>query len=674
MQLGCVSMAVRRIPRFFSCMMIFVSICAGRSTSFPTPLSPRIANYDIEVRLNAGTRTLDGHELLRWRNTSLDTIHELQFHLYLNGFRNSRSTFMVESASSARPSKIENDGWGFIDITRVSLPSGEDATALLQFIHPDDDNADDRTVVRLPLTRPLSPGDSIALSLDFTARLPQPPLARTGAKEEYFFVGQWFPKIGVYIDSNWNCHQFHATTEFFADFGVYNVRIIVPEKNIVGGTGLEVEVKPNDDGTATHVFHAEDVHDFAWTTSPKFVEFKGKAENVDIRVLMQPDHAGQGMRHVDAAIVAIKYFHKWYGAYPFPNLTVVDPRRGAGASGGMEYPTLITAGTIYGVPDGFRSVEDAIVHEFGHNYWYHLLASNEFEESWLDEGINSYTEFEIMNEQYGPQGDVVDVMGVKANILQLQRAAYLNSAGIDPIVRNGWQYYSGNSYGVNSYTKPGLLLTTLQHYLGRGTMLKAMRTYVERWSFKHPHSKDFVAVVNEISGQNLDWFFDQALYTNAILDYSVDQVSTRELLPDRGFNYTIFANDSVRADPAAVKQEKSTDSMLYLSEVKVRRLGTFIFPVEVEAKFADGKTIREHWDGKDLWKKYRYTRASKLVSATVDPDQKIPLDIDYINNSRTIEVQRLGMNKTAIRFMFWVQSLFDQPEWLNLVTFIQGLL
>src|SRR5262249_10589403 len=203
--------------------------------------------------------------------------------------------------------------WGYIDIRKITSQDGRDVTGLLQFIHPDDDNADDKTVARLPLDRSLAPGDSMILRIEFEDKLPEPPVARTGVKKEFLFAGQWFPKAGVYIDGAWNCHQFHALTEFFADFGVYNVQMTVPEQDIVGGTGLEYDVKNNGDGTATHFFHAEDVHDFAWTCSPEFVEFKGEQDGVAIRVLMQPDHAGQGERHVQAAKTAIGYFHKWYG-------------------------------------------------------------------------------------------------------------------------------------------------------------------------------------------------------------------------------------------------------------------------------------------------------------------------------------------------------------------------
>ncbi|MCH7755134.1 M1 family metallopeptidase [candidate division KSB1 bacterium] len=678
---------------------------------FPEPLSPRIANYNIDVTLDAEKRLLDGKEVLVWHNKTGSTIKELQFHLYLNAFRNSKSTFMERSGGSHRGNRIEKDGWGFIDVNsfflkyhkdqsgplhliqpRDALESGVDAidlTAEMRFIQPDNNNENDKTVFSVPLPKPLPPGESVEIDINFTAKLPSPPFARTGAKEEYFFVGQWFPKIGVYTDKGWNTHQFHETSEFFADFGVYNVRMTVPEANIVGATGVEVSVTKNGDGTATHFYHAEDVHDFAWTTSPEFVEFTGKAQDVDIRVLMQPDHAYQGQRHLDAAKFSVEYFQNWYGDYPFPNLTVVDPRRGAAGSGGMEYPTLITAGTVYGLPEGLRSVEMVILHEFGHNYWYHLLASNEFEESWMDEGINSYTEIQIMQDVFGPVGDSIDLFGIKINIQQGHRMRYINQADRDPMVRRAWEYYSGGSYGTNSYSKPAIVLTTLQNYLGEDLMLKVMREYVTRWRFKHPKTQDFIAVVNDVSGQNLDWFFDQAFFSNALLDYSVTSVRSKKVKKASGFDFDISTTEekplltqegvetgelvaskdavaTMDLDSATTSPEQDETPEMYFTEVKVRRLGEFRFPVEIEMVFENGETIREQWDGQEIWTKYSYTKPTKLVSATVDPGNKIPIDVNITNNGRTVEKQRLGINKLSARWMFWMQFLLDQPEFMNL--------
>jgi len=585
---------------------------------------------------------------------------------------------MKESGGVSRGNKIDKEGWGFIEVNKITSAAGEDWTGQMEFIHPDDDNAEDKTVFRLPLAKPLAHNDSIIVNFDFTAKLPQPPFARTGAKAEYFFVGQWFPKIGVYIDQQWNCHQFHANSEFFADYGVYNVRMTVPEKNILGATGLLVEKKTNGDDTATHFYHAEDVHDFAWTTSPEFVEFTGRAQDVEIRVLMQPDRAYQGLRHLEAAKTAVEYFQNWYGDYPFPNLTVVDPRRGAGGAGGMEYPTLITAGSTYGLPEGLRAVELVIIHEFGHNYWYHLLASNEFEESWMDEGINTYTEIQIMSDKYGPVGDALDLFGIKLNTLQQHRGSYLFNADYDPTVRRTWEYYSGGSWGANSYSRPGVLLTTLQNYLGKETMQKIMRAYVERWRFKHPKTRDFIEVANDVSGQNLNWFFEQALFSNATLDYSVDRVFTREAKKGEGydFKFSVATPDSAMSNGKNEPADESTaDSVasksqpkLYESGVHIRRLGAFKFPVEVVAEFANGEKVREQWDGQELWKKFNYIKPTKLVSASIDPEHKIALDMNYTNNSKAIEAASLGVNKLTARLLFWMQFLLDQPEFMSLFT------
>jgi len=643
---------------------------------FEKPLSPRLANYAIDVRLDTANRTLEGTEVVTWHNRAGDIITEIQFHLYLNAFRNNKATLFDESGGTIRDIGFDQDsGWGYIEITRIALPSGQDVTDRMRFIRPDNDSEADKTVMSLPLPQPLPPGDSVTLRIDFSAKLPTPPV-RAGAKGEYYFAGQWFPKVGVYIDGAWNCHQYHANSEFFADFGVYDVRITVPKEDIVGATGLEAGVTVNDDGTATHYYHAEDVHDFAWAASPEFVEFTGDTQDVAIRLLMQPDRVSLAPRYLSAAKAAVAYFQEWIGDYPFPNLTIIDPRRGAVNSGGMEYPTLFTAIGLYGMPDGIRLIEATIVHEFAHGYWQHLVATNEFEESWLDEGLATYSEAKIMNDLYGPQGDVVDVIGLRINVQTVDRWQYLGYPDRDPVARYAWKYYSDMSYVVNSFYKPAIMFSTLENYLGEDTMREILHTYYERWRFRHPKTQDLVDVANEVSGQNLGWFFNQAIYSNAVLDYGVSWVSSKKVDSGRGYDFTMQpfdenkTNDTVKTESSG--EEKDTDTTLFLSRVKVRRLGSFTFPVDVEIKFDDGESVREAWDGKDTWTEFRYTRPAKLVSATVDPDGKIPLDVNLTNNSRTIESKGAGVAKLCLRVLFWAQFMMEQPDAANLLTILDG--
>ncbi|HPR87174.1 MAG TPA: M1 family metallopeptidase, partial [bacterium] len=606
-------------PRFLSRLLILTCAFLGlRATAQPVlfspPKSPRIANYDIAVRLDIRTHRLHGREILRWRNTAAMPLSELQFHLYLNGFRNSHSTYMRESGKGGRASH-DAEEWGYIEVDSLTSAAGENWLPLTSFIQPDDGNPEDKSVLRLQLPRPLPPGETLTLHLAFTAQLPAPPVARTGIKEEFVMAGQWFPKIGVCENGTWNCHQFHANSEFFADFGVYNVDITVPRGHIVGATGLEFAVQDNADSTITHRYHAEDVHDFAWTSSPDFVVFTGRSRGVAISALVQKDHARQGARYIKAAETAVAWFHDQYGEYPYSHLTVVDPRRGAMATGGMEYPTLITAWGAYSMPAGLHPLEMVIMHEFGHNYWYHLVASNEFEEAWLDEGINTFSEIGILADTYGESGSMVDFWGLKLGDTQLQRLGYISQPGLDPVLLPSWQYASNASYSSMSYNKPGLVLLTLQNYLGRETMNRILRTWLARWQFKHPHTSDFIAVANEVSGQNLDWFFDQALNTTAVLDYSVSRVSSEKVSKGRGFDLDLDIPTSATTVPGTGQAAQDSSALaadttgvpaispapgeakgtVFETRVEVRRLGDFIFPVEVEMIFAGGDTVRENW-------------------------------------------------------------------------------
>lgn len=598
---------------------------------FPEPLSPRIANYQMEVELDPDTRTVTGRETLTWRNTTGRAARDLQFHLYPNAFRNNRSSFMKEAGPGAWKNLAKMDGWGFIEVTRIGLSEGEDLTAEIEFIHPDDNNALDRTVMRVPLSRPVLPGKSISVEIEFATRLPEPPVARSGARRTYFFVSQWFPKIGVLEEGGWNCHQYHAHSEFFADFGVYDVAITVPWDYVVGATGEEWNNEVDEEGDVVHYFHAEDVHDFVWTASPGFVEFTGRSQDVDIRVLMHKEHAGQGERHLEAARLAVQYFQDYYGDYPYPNLTVVDPRKGAGETAGMEYPTLITAGTYRGLPDGIRTVEMVIIHEFGHNFWYHLVATNEFEESWLDEGINTYSEIRIMHDIYGPEKSFADFMGIEFDDMYVRRHSYVDAPDLDPMLRTSWGYYSSSSYRSNSYSKPAMALLTLENLLGKDVVRDILREYLKRYRFKHPHTSDFTAVASEVAGQDLSWFFDQLLFDNAACDYAVGRVSSEKVEPGKGFDYTL----SVTGEDAEQAGEKEEE--MYETVVKVRRLEGFYLPVETVMTFADGTTVREKWDGKDAWVEYRYVRPVRLVKASVDPERKLLLDIDFTNNDMTLK-------------------------------------
>ena len=632
-------------------------------TIFPKPLSPRLANYQIDVTLDPATKKLNGRETLTWKNSSTDVIRELRFHLYLNAFRNEKSTFMRESGGQLRGTTIdrneEANAYGSIDILsmkrRGTTGGAAPETLVYQYIQPDDGNASDHTVIRVPLSKAVGPGETVTLDIAFKAKLPK-IFARTGFSRDFFLVGQWFPKIGVYEPAGtryatagqWNCHQFHANSEFYADYGVYDVNITTPKNYWVSATGLYQSEKIRQNGTKTLFYHAEDIVDFAWTASPHFEVINDKWKRpsggeVSIELAMQPEHRSQAQRHINAAKAALAYFDKHLGRYPFPNLTIVDPPLHASGSFGMEYPTFITAGTAWGTPNGARFPEMVTIHEFGHQYFMQLLASNEFEEAWLDEGFNQYYEGRIMDETYGPHSSQVDLLGFRMGDIETSRSGYVhqNNPAVGSSFGNTWQLPDGQ-YGVLTYFKTATWLRTLEGLVGRPVMDEIMQTYFIRWQFKHPDGQDFIDIVNEIVpkrlgtkyGPDMNWFFKQVLYGENMVDYSLHSLRNKTL-------------------------DKKKQTI-----VTVQRNGDGIMPVDVLVHFDNDKEITLHWDGKEHQRQFTLTQNAKAIWATVDPKQRIYMDTNFNNNSLTLEPSSAPAAKFATKFLFWVQNWMQWLAWL----------
>lgn len=666
-------------------------------------LARPIASYDIRATLDADKHVIAGEQTLDWVNDSPDTVPTLQFHLYMNAFRNSRSTFFRESGGQLRGDRAAEDGWGWIEIHSMKLEDGTDLTPRIQCISPDDGNRDDCTVIEVPLPAPVQPGAALRVRMKFTTQLPR-VFARTGYRGDFHLAGQWFPKIGVWETrgfryaekSGWNCHQFHANSEFYANFGDYRAELTVPSRFVVGATG-ELVRKTVDAkrGTSTYVFVQPSVTDFAWTAQPGFLRFERMFEAAkqttqeelaaaaklhglridDVRLsdvkmiaLIQPEHAEQTERHFHALAAALKYFGLWYGRYPYRTITVVDPPHGAGGAGGMEYPTFITAGTSYRAPADVLMLEIVTVHEFGHQFWMQLVASNEFEESWLDEGFNTYSTGKIVDKVYGGTALPLMVFGrnlwswlrlPKLTQASMDRAAHAGYPVRDPLATRAWEFYDGSSYSVSSYSRTAVALRTLEALLGEETMARVMRAYHQRWRFRHPHSRDFQQTVNEVSGRNMDWFFEQFVFGARRLDYAVSGIGSRELgepvgvFEKQGKKETVTAEDARKRDR---EREKRGEKAQHESWVKVERLGDGVAPQEIEIRFRDGHVERRTWDGAGQWAKFTFTRAAEIESATIDPGRRYLLDVNWANNSRKADFNTALSTQWTLRVLFWAQN------------------
>ncbi len=625
-----------------------------------TELSTRVVAYAIDAKVDTERKTVDATETLRYKNLTGQPLASFPFHLYLNAFR-PESTFTTEThfGGGIRDNE-ESDAYpaakrGAITIGHLEADGFGDLTGRMKFAAPDDGNANDHTVMVVTLPRAVAPGETITFRMRFRDQFPE-SVARNGYKRDFLMGGQWFPKVGVFWHGAWNCHQYHATTEFFADFGTFDVRLTLPKSYTVGASGVPVGDQLNKDGTRTLRFYGEDIHDFAWAASPHFTvtqgTYLGSMGPVEVRVLALAAHPGAGVRYRDVLLKSLNQFDRRFGPYPYKVLTVIDPEPGSEMEG-MEYPTLITGGTS--ILDTTLITEVTAEHEFGHQYWYGMVATNEFEDAWLDEGINSYTEVRVMGALYGERTSFFGRRWANFSDEAAQYVQYVAMPDFDPVTRFAWKFRNAASYGEVTYGKSATLLKTLEGLVGKDTMEEAMRTYFLRYRFTHPTTEDFLGVIEEVAirrgraggmivkapeivlpgvgtqassggrtqvvNSGLHEYLAQAVYGTAVLDYAIDGIASGPL------EWWV----------ADTKDKRMRDT------VTVHRVGDFVMPVTVEVVFSDGSRRRETWapaaGENDRWKTWTYVEGAKVVSAELDPDHALLLDANRFNNSRTEEAQ-----------------------------------
>ena len=682
-------------------LLIVPHLPAVQEAASPEGGSP--LRYEIRVELDDAGKRLHGLEKILWRNETQDEVADMWFHLYWNAFKNEKSVMLEESRrEGALGRRSEEGGWGWIDVTRIALVDGTDLRPTLEFMIPDRPAyPEDQTVARVLFPVPVKPGEEVRLEVEFESKIPR-TIARSGYYQDSYFIAQWFPKPGVYEEGKgWNCHQYHLNSEFFADFADFVVHITVPAPFVVGASGEQKSAVSAQDGkTVTYTFEQSRIHDFAWTADPDFIKVERdfiaaqevtdaeyaelaelvglpmeelKLPDVKMILLIEPEHRKQTERHFKALRMALKYYGLWFGPYPYKTVTMVDPPFRTG-SGGMEYPTLFTAGTGVITDEKVHSPEGVIIHEFGHGYWYGLVANNEFEEAWLDEGINTYSTGRVAGKAYGPGMPSASVFGWPLTKIinfpryydcQLDRVAAILAAERDPVTTYSWRFIDRMSYAMNVYMRASTCLYTLERYLGEATMLRVMRTFQMRFRYRHPRTRDFIDVATEVSGQDLTWFFEELFFKTHNFDYAVTNLRTAEKKDDYlGVFEVDGKKEEIRKDDIdrRQKQDKEGETRLkrYLTDVTVQRLGEARLGGEarvwLRVVFEDGSEESAAWDGRSRWTRFRFETASRAKFAELDAELVWLIDSDISNNSLKAKPGRGGVLRLSSRLLFWVQN------------------
>lgn len=502
-------------------------------------------HYRIDARLDDRQHILHCDWSLRYVNHSPDTLREIWLHLWPNAY-SARTTAFAGQALRLRKTDLHfapDSALG--GITGLDVRADGRPAALF----PDAENPD---IARLELPFPLPPGGSIHLETPFTLKIPA-SFSRLGHVGQSYQITQWYPKPAVYDRSGWQVMPYLDLGEFYSEFGSFDVSITLPENYIVAATGIlatesertfwtekikETEAllsnwpdriqrapfPPSADRTKTIRFTADSVHDFAWFADKRFLMQHRElalpsGRRVDAWAFFTPYEAHLWKRGAEYVAEAVRFYSEALGEYPWPQATAVEGALSAG--GGMEYPMI----TIIGKAGDAASLDEVIAHEVGHNWLYGILANNERDHAWLDEGINSWYERRYMQQRYGRGAEDRGLWPIlkKASGMNLDEAAYLLQARrhLDQPPATTSNDLSGLNYFIAAYNKPAWAFQLLEGYIGTAKMDAVMQHYYQTWQFRHPQPKDFRAVLEAETGQNLGWLFEGLIGSRHPLDYSI---------------------------------------------------------------------------------------------------------------------------------------------------------
>ncbi|HAT31614.1 MAG TPA: peptidase M1 [Janthinobacterium sp.] len=661
----------------------------GARNGSEATLSDRVVDYRIEASLDPVKHTIDGKQKLAWRNRGDRAVRSVYLHLYLNAFEGANSTFFTEKrdrdAGFRSDVDVKDGDWGHIELRGVTQGGAKVAWS---YVHPDGGPASDHTVVRFDLPQAVAPGATTTLDIAFFDQLPR-VVARTGYFGSFHLVGQWFPKIGVLelpgergaTAPRWNVHEFHLNSEFYADFGSYDVKLTVPKGYVVGATGEQQGAPVEKNGRQTYHFVQGDVHDFAWTADkrtakPLVSTWTGAGSPaVTVSVLYPPEYASNAAPTMQAAKDALSYFSRTLGPYPYKTLTVVIPPHNAGEAGGMEYPTFYTAENFSTLaPDTLSQfgLDFVNIHEFGHGYFYGILASNEFEEPLLDEGLNEYWDQRMLRDRQQklhattPFWSAVGLHPVW-NVFEAERMGAPREEPADPIGQNAYDRLQ--SIGA-VYSRTAVTMRDLEARIGKEATERAFKAYYARWKFRHPSVADLRESLAEASGQRqvVEALFATQVYRTDKIDDRVDAITSVEQTPQPG---TSLVKDKW-VEQTAEQAEKATDASRekwekahpdarkgygpfpFLTTVTLRRRGAPV-PQTLLVKFADGTRETVQWDDDTRWRQFTWLKAVKAVSAELDPEGRHYLDTNKLDDSRTVDANHAASLRWSFDFSALVQ-------------------
>lgn len=449
-----------------------------------------ISDYIIDVELYPEKKLLSGKETISYINNENVNLDRIYFHLYPNAFKTKDTApFMFGDFASAYPQGFDP---GHVDIKNVAVDK-KDVNYSIKGV--------DKTILEIPLSNELLPGDKIIINISFEVKIPG-SMERFGVFNNTFNLGNWYPVAAVYDKTGWNLDPYYPIGDpFYSDVSNYNVKITLPEGFIPAATGSLIKEHKNS-GKKTYEFEETSVRDFAFCVSKNFIVEEKIVDGTIVKCYYIEDKNNTAM---ESAVNSIKIFNRLFGKYPHKTYSVVETN----FPSGMEYPGIVFIGTnFYKEKSMSDTLETIIVHETAHQWWYGTVGNDEIDEAWLDESLATYSEVLYYDAAYNKsRGKNYYRNNIAMNIENLP----LQNSPNDVVLKPLNEFKSWDDYGPLVYNRGAVMLHSLKEEVGDDKFIGILRNYYSKYSFKNATTNDFISMVEETTKRDWDDFFDKWL-------------------------------------------------------------------------------------------------------------------------------------------------------------------
>ncbi len=630
--------------------LAFASILFAQSDYFQQEV-----NYDITVTLDDKKHELDGHIKMTYTNRAPEALEQIYLHLWANAYKNRETAFARQQLqhNNTRFYFAKEETLGNFSKLDFRI-NGEAVNWNYDPKHPD--------IAILELAEPLASGATLTIESPFLLKIPG-SFSRLGHVGESYQLTQWYPKPAVYDRDGWHPMPYLDMGEFYSEFGRFKVSITLPKNYVVGATGelqnqeeldflmrkaeetetffQQVELPETDTFPSsstemkTLVYRAEQVHDFAWFADKRFHVQKSEVtlasgRTINTWTMFTNAEADLWQRSIEYVDRAVQFYSEKVGEYPYPQATAVQSALSAG--GGMEYPMI----TVIGLSGDAQALDEVITHEVGHNWFYGILAFDERDHAWLDEGLNSYYDHRYTAQYYGSDGlELLPDFVMRTTDYDLLDLSYLFQARreLDQAPETSSDDFERYNYFLGAYEKPARIFRYLEQYLGTSTFDPIMQDFYQKWAFKHPQPEDLRQHLEQASGKDLSWLFDGLINSNQKIDYAIGKVKRA------GDNY----------------------------EIEIKNKGDLAAPFSLGGLRGDSVLQRQWYDG------FKGSKTIQLsgtdYNSIVLDDERHALDVDRRNNQAKTSGLFPKVEPLRLRFLAGVESSqHTNLYWTPLVT------